>query len=75
MVDDAHRVRYHFVLVDYLCWPSGGVLSAGSDVDEAVVADPESLEAYDLTPKTRSVIARALELHRQSDGSRLRTTR
>ena len=27
---------YHFVLVDYLCWPTGGTLQAGSDVDAAI---------------------------------------
>jgi ADP-ribose pyrophosphatase YjhB (NUDIX family) len=60
--DDAHRVRYHFVLVDYLCWPRGGALEAGSDVDEAVLADPASLDGFDLTDKAQTVIARAMEL-------------
>ncbi len=41
--DDEGRVRYHFVLVDYLCWPAGGALHAGSDVDEVVFADPAEL--------------------------------
>jgi len=25
--DDEGRVMYHFVLVDYLCWPTGGTTS------------------------------------------------
>ncbi len=25
--DDQGRVRYHYVLVDYLCWPLGGTLA------------------------------------------------
>src|SRR5690349_12483759 len=33
MLDTAQRVQYHFVLVDYLCWPVAGDLSPGSDVD------------------------------------------
>ena len=41
--DDEGRVQYHFVLVDYLCWPTGGALCAGSDVAEAVFADPRDL--------------------------------
>jgi mutator protein MutT len=57
------RVRYHFVLVDYLCRPIGGDLQAGSDVDDAVLVEPEGLDAYDLTVKARAVIARALELN------------
>lgn len=60
--DDEGSVRYHFVLVDYLCWPVGGVLQAGSDVAEAVLVDPSDLGPYDLTAKATAVIARALEL-------------
>ena len=63
--DDEGRVRYHYVLVDYLCWPSGGTLRAGSDVDAAVWADPSDLSAYHLTGKVTTVIARALELARE----------
>ena len=62
MTDDARRVRYHFVLVDYLCWPVSGALQASSDVDDAVFVDPGALEPFDLTPKAQSVIERALEL-------------
>jgi hypothetical protein len=58
------RVRYHFVLVDYLCWTIGGELQAGSDVDAAILVDPASLEAYDLTVKAHAVIGRALDLER-----------
>jgi 8-oxo-dGTP diphosphatase len=60
--DEDARVRFHFVLVDYLCRPIGGQLQHGSDVDDAVVADPEHLDEYLLTDKARSVIRRALEL-------------
>jgi mutator protein MutT len=64
--DADRRVRYHFVLVDYLCWPDGGELQAGSDVDEAVMVEPASLDEYDLTAKARAVIDRALELNREA---------
>ena len=43
MLDERKRVRYHFVLVDYLCWPVGGELHAGSDVDKAIFVDPGAL--------------------------------
>ena len=46
MRDEQRRVRYHFVLIDYLCWPSGGALQAGSDVDAAIWADPATLSEY-----------------------------
>ena len=67
--DADRRVRYHFVLVDYLCWPIGGDLHAGSDVDAAVLVGPEELDAYDLTEKARAVIARGLELDREAPRS------
>ena len=64
--DDEGRVMYHFVLVDYLCWPTGGALCASSDVAEAVFADPHDLVRYDLTTKATSVVERALVLDAQS---------
>ena len=64
MFDDERRVRYHFVLVDYLCWPISGELRAGSDVDDAVFARPEELARYQLTKKATAVIERGLQLAR-----------
>jgi ADP-ribose pyrophosphatase YjhB (NUDIX family) len=64
--DEQGGVRYHFVLVDYLCWPAGGMLQAGSDVAEATFVAPSELAAYDLTTKAMDVIARALELDREA---------
>jgi ADP-ribose pyrophosphatase YjhB (NUDIX family) len=62
--DEDGRVRYHFVLVDYLCWPAGGTLQAGSDVADAVFVDPAELVPYELTAKAAAVIERALALDR-----------
>jgi 8-oxo-dGTP diphosphatase len=66
MYDDARRVRYHFVLVDYLCWPVSGELSAGSDVDDAAFVAPADLRRYELTKKATAVIERGLELARKA---------
>jgi 8-oxo-dGTP diphosphatase len=68
--DEEGRVMYHFVLVDYLCWPTGGALCASSDISEAVFADPRDLVQYDLTSKATSVVERALVLNRQTPGPR-----
>ena len=64
--DEQQRVRYHFVLIDYLCCPSGGALQAGSDVDAAIWADPATLSDYALTEKATSVIHRGLTLARDA---------
>lgn len=61
--EEEKRVRYHYVLVDYLCWPIGGDLIAGSDVDSVALVDPAAIGEYRLTDKATSVIARALELN------------
>ena len=67
--DEQGEVRYHFVLVDYLCWPIGGELVAGSDVADAKFVDPSELPQFNLTRKANEVIERALELDRDAPGS------
>lgn len=57
--DEGGRVRFHYVLADYLCRPVSGTLAAASDVTEVALADPDDLGPYDLTPKTLDVIAAA----------------
>jgi ADP-ribose pyrophosphatase YjhB (NUDIX family) len=66
MRDEQRRVRYHFVLIDYLCWPAGGSLGAGSDVEAAIWVEPSSLVDYALTEKATSVIQRGLTLAREA---------
>ena len=66
--DDAGRVRYHFVLVDYLCRPVSGALRAGSDVDDAIWANAAALAAFELTDKTTAVIEQAMKMCFDSTG-------
>ena len=60
LLDPERKVRYHYVLIDYLCRPVGGRLSYGSDVAAAEYVDPAELEPYRLTPKATSVIEKAV---------------
>jgi ADP-ribose pyrophosphatase YjhB (NUDIX family) len=62
-VDSDGKIAYHFVIVDYLCSPRGGTLRPGDDVDDAVVADVDALEPYDLTAPARRVIDRGIALY------------
>ena len=73
MKDAENRVEYHYVLVDYLCWPIAGELRAGSDVDAVAVVDPSELAPYQLTAKATAVIERALELDRDAPRAARRT--
>ena len=62
MHDAAGRVQYHYVLVDYVCRPVGGTLTAASDVVDVTWADPGALAEYQLTEKAVAVIGQALAL-------------
>jgi 8-oxo-dGTP diphosphatase len=64
LLDPERKVRYHYVLIDYLCRPIGGTLTHGSDVAAAELVDPGELDQYRLTPKATSVIEKAVEVAR-----------
>jgi 8-oxo-dGTP diphosphatase len=50
------RIRYHYVLIDYLCVIRGGTLAAGSDALKAGFYPLKSLPKMDLTPGAEEVI-------------------
>lgn len=62
LLDEARAVRFHFVLVDYLCRAVGGRLEPGSDVSDVALADPSDLAPYAITAKAAEVIAKAAEM-------------
>jgi ADP-ribose pyrophosphatase YjhB (NUDIX family) len=59
------RVRYHFVIVDYLCRLKGGKLTPGSDVMDARWVRPNELAPYALTEKAESVVREAFRFSRK----------
>jgi ADP-ribose pyrophosphatase YjhB (NUDIX family) len=60
MLDADGGIQYHFVLVDYVCRPTGGALLCGTDASDVTLADPAALEPYGLTGKTIDVIRKGL---------------
>ena len=60
--DDAGRVRYHYVLVDYLAYPDAGTLVAGSDAADAQWVDVDAVERLDITDGLVDMIRRAQAL-------------
>jgi len=60
------RVRYHFVIVDYLCRLKGGKLTPGSDVMDARWVRPHELAPYALTEKAKSVVREAFRFSRKA---------
>ncbi len=55
------RVKYHFVIVDYLCRRKRGRLRPASDVVDARWVRREDLPQYHLTDMATEVILRAFE--------------
>ena len=60
--DDDGRVRFHYVLVDYVCRERAGCLEAGTDAAEVARVDPSDLARYNVTEQARTVIGRACAL-------------
>jgi ADP-ribose pyrophosphatase YjhB (NUDIX family) len=59
MRDATGRVEYHYVLVDYLCRVTGGVLKAQDDVSRAEWVTRWGLSRYKITEGTLPVIKKA----------------
>ena len=57
--DDTGRVRYHYVLVDYLAYPDAGTAVAGSDAADVRWVDVDSVERLDITDGLVDMIRRA----------------
>ena len=60
--DPDGRVRYHFVVVDFLAHHRSGEIRAGDDAADLCWVPPEELDRFALMPATRAMIDRALAL-------------
>lgn len=60
--DDAGRIRYHFVIVDFLCHPRGGSLAAGDDAAEARWVPRGEVAALGVNAYAVEVIERGFRL-------------
>jgi 8-oxo-dGTP diphosphatase len=65
---DASEVRYHYVIVDYLCEYLGGEARAGSDALDVAWATESELGDFDMPPKALEVVRDAFRL---AEGSQL----
>jgi 8-oxo-dGTP diphosphatase len=72
VLDRKKRTRYHYVLVDFLCRRTGGVLGAAADADEARWFRPQQLANLDLPADTRDVIRLGIEKAAESPGESTR---
>ena len=56
------RIRYHFVIVDYLCVPCPGEACAGDDAEAVAWVTSGELDAYGVNPHAAAVIRKGLEM-------------
>lgn len=56
--DENGRIKYHFVIIDYLVNLKGGTLNAASDADELEWVSLDDVEKYDLTGTFRAFFER-----------------
>jgi mutator protein MutT len=62
IVRQEDRIRYHYVLIDFVGVPTGGMLQAGTDAADARWVGREELNShsvYRLAPATAAVIEKA----------------
>ena len=64
--DARGRVKYHYVIVDYLCEVVGGALACASDAKDAKWVNRDDLAPYGLTVKAAMVIDRAFDMRERS---------
>jgi ADP-ribose pyrophosphatase YjhB (NUDIX family) len=60
--DDEGRVRYHYVLIDFLCRPLSGEVRAGDDAEQAGWFTQPEVSRLPLAKDTAEVIRRAFAL-------------
>jgi 8-oxo-dGTP diphosphatase len=65
MLDVAGVPEYHYVLMDYLCRPTGGILCAADDASKAAWVAETALPDLRITEGTPAVIAKAFEVTRR----------
>jgi 8-oxo-dGTP diphosphatase len=58
---EAERVKYHYVIVDYVCRRKGGKLKPASDVTDARWVRREEMPKYHLTEMATEVILQSFE--------------
>ena len=62
--DDHGKIRYHFVIVDYVCWPHDGEAVPGSDAEDVAWVSADEIDDYKVNAHAKAVILRGLEVLR-----------
>jgi len=62
--DDDGRLRYHYVVLDYLCEALAGTPRPGGDVTDVAFATEDELARFELTPTATRVLLKGFALAR-----------
>ena len=62
--DDSGKIRYHFVIVDFVCWPNGGKATPGSDAEGVAWVGVTEIDAYKVNAHAKAVIEKGLKVFR-----------
>ena len=62
--DDQGKIRYHFVIVDFVSWTNGGEAKAGSDAEAVAWVTADQIDAYQINAHAKAVILKGLEVVR-----------
>ena len=63
--DGDGRVRYHFVIVDFLCTAPSGEAIAGTDAEAVAWVRADELHAFGIDPHASAVLRKGLALARR----------
>lgn len=63
--DPDGRIRYHYVLVDYLASPESGDLRPGSDAADARWVPVDELDRYETTEGLAAMVTKAVRLSQE----------
>lgn len=55
------RIRYHFVIVDYVCWSDRGEAVAGSDAEDVAWVEEQDIDRYQVNAFAKAVIIKGLQ--------------
>ena len=58
--DDEGRIRYHFVIVDFVCWAGNGDAVAGSDAEAVAWVTADEIDTYGVNSHAKAVILKGL---------------
>jgi ADP-ribose pyrophosphatase YjhB (NUDIX family) len=62
--DDQGRIRYHFVIIDFVCWAEGGEAVPGSDADGVAWVSANEIDDYAVNAHAKAVIEKGLKVLR-----------